>query len=285
MSEAVPPRFDASDVRRYYDRHTPGFVALGQGGGAIHRAVWGPGVGDRGQAFHYVEDRIADLIAGLPLDTRPAHIVDVGCGVGESLGYLAARLPIRGTGITLSPVQAALARQRLAEAGLSGRVMCLEGDYNDLPPGLEPADLAFAIESFVHGPAPERFFEQCRRLIRPGGILVICDDVRRPTSDPKAAQVIERFCRGWHVNSLLQRDDLQARAREAGFEHEATVDLSPYLELGRIRDRVLDALVRVLERLPVDPRRFDHLSGGIALQTCLGRGWIGYDLATFRRRG
>jgi tocopherol O-methyltransferase len=285
MSEATPPRFDAAQVSRYYDRHTPGFLALGQGGsaGAIHRAVWGPGVRHRSQAFHYVDDRIAELIAALPLDSTKAHVVDLGCGVGGSLGYLAARLPIRATGITLSPVQAALARQRLAEAGVSDRVACLEGDYNDLPHGLEPADLAFAIESFVHGPAPGRFFEQCRRLIRPGGVLVICDDVRRPTTEPAAARAVDRFCRGWHVNSLLQREALQALAREAGFEHQATVDLSAYLELGRVRDRLLGMLVSVLERLPVDPRRFDHVSGGSALQVCLARGWIGYELATFRR--
>ena len=53
------------EIRRYYDRNTPSFVALGQGGGvgAIHRAVWGPGASTREQAFHFVEDRIADVVA------------------------------------------------------------------------------------------------------------------------------------------------------------------------------------------------------------------------------
>ena len=54
-------RFSARDVASDYDRSTPAFVALGQGGneGAIRRAVWGPGVRERGAAFRYVDDRIA----------------------------------------------------------------------------------------------------------------------------------------------------------------------------------------------------------------------------------
>ncbi len=284
VSHTQAPRFDASQIRRYYDRHTPGFLAFGQGGrsGAIHRVVWGPGVRDAEGAVHYVDNHIAELIARLPINSRPPHIVDLGCGVGGSLCYLAARLPVRATGITLSPVQAALARARIDEAGLADRVACVEGDYNNLPADLEPADLAFAIESFVHGPTPEQFFEQCRRLIRPGGVLVICDDFQRSVNEPAATRALDRFCRGWHINSLLRAEELQALAQAAGFEHESTVDLSPYLELRRLRDRVIGALVPVLERLPLAAGRFDHLVGGSALQTCLARGWVGYELAAFR---
>jgi len=52
-----PPmsRFDTEQIRRYYDRNTSSFVALGQGGsvGAIHRAVWGPGTTTREQAERF----------------------------------------------------------------------------------------------------------------------------------------------------------------------------------------------------------------------------------------
>ena len=281
------PRFDAAQVRRYYDRHTPAFVAFGQGGsvGAIHRAVWGPGTGNRRQAFRYVEDQITELIRRLPLTAEASHVVDLGCGVGASLCYLAERLPIRGTGVTLSAVQARLAERRIREAGLSDRIVCIEGDYCDLPTGIGTADLAYAIESFVHGPAPARFFAQCSHLVRPGGLLVICDDFRRSTTLPAATRTIDRFCRGWHVNALLQPDELHSLARVAGFAHESTLDLSPYLEIRRVRDRVIDALLGLFGWLPLNATRFGHLLGGSALQKCLARGWIGYDLALFRRLG
>ena len=281
------PRFNTAQVRRYYDRHTSAFIAFGQGGrlGAIHRAVWGPGTSTREQAFLCVEDRIAELIRGLHSTGDASHVVDLGCGVGASLCYLAERVAIRGTGITLSPVQARLAEQRVREAGLSDRIACLEGDFCDLPASVGPADVAFAIESFVHGPDPARFFAQCSNLVRPGGLLVICDDFRRPTTGPGAQRSIERFSRGWHINTLIQPDELHALARAAGFEHESTTDLSPYLEIRRMRDRVIGALLALWGWLPLEATRFGHLLGGSALQTCLENEWIGYDLALFRRLG
>jgi SAM-dependent methyltransferase len=279
--------FAIADVRHYYDRHTRSFIGFGQGGraGAIHRAVWGPGVHTREQAFHYVDDRIADLVPGLPAAGAMPHLVDLGCGVGSSLCYLAERLPIRGTGITLSPLQARMAAQRIGDAQLADRVTCIEGDYCRIPPGVERADLAYAIESFVHAPAPGPALAAWARLIRPGGVLVVCDDFVRPTDSEAAARAIDRFRRGWRINTLLSRDELQACARTAGFDHESSVDLSAALEIRRARDRVITRLCAAAEWFARGAGGFDSLRGGSALQECLANGWIGYDLTVFRRRG
>jgi SAM-dependent methyltransferase len=287
---AAPPRhdstakgFDTGQVKDYYDRHTGEFLATGQRGseGAIHRAVWGPGVQSRQQAFRYVEDRLIDLLNSVAAPPTSLHVVDLGCGVGASLCYLAARLPIRGTGITLSAVQARLGGQRIREAGFADRLRCLEGDFTNLPADIEPADLTFAIESFVHAPDPGRFFDECARLVRPGGLLVLCDDFLRPTSDREAERTLDRFRRGWHINTLIDAGELQTLARASGFEHESTQDLTSYLELRRARDRAIGGLLALVGWLPLT-RRFDYLIGGQALQTCLARGWIGYDLTVFR---
>lgn len=276
-------RFDQAQVRGYYDRHTATFLRYGQGGGegAIHRAVWGPGIETREAAFHYVEDCIAlHLRDAVPADAGPT-VVDLGCGVGGSLCRLAERLPIGGAGVTLSPVQARIAAERIRAAGLEDRIRCVEGDYTDPELELPAADLAYAIESFVHGPDPTAFFARCNRIVRPGGLLVICDDMLRPSADRAARRTVDRFRRGWRINTLLDREALRALAADAGFEHRSTRDLTPFLELGRPRDRLIGLLAALIGRLPVDAW-VGHLTGGSALQTCLRRGWIGYDLALFR---
>ena len=278
--------FDAADVRRYYDRNTRDFVTHGQGGGvgAIHRPVWSPGTKSAAAAFRYVEDRIVALAKDLQAESDPLHVVDLGCGVGASLCYLAQRLPLRGTGFTLSPVQVRQADQRIREAGLGGRVVCREGDFCQLPDDLAPADLAYAIESFVHGPDPARFFESCAGLVRAGGVLIVCDDVLRRSDSPVARRTVRRFQRGWHLNTVITADALRRLAGDAGFEHLSTDDLTPHLQLGRPRDHLIAWFVALCGWLPLESTRFGHLVGGNALRTCLSRGWIGYDLAVFRRR-
>jgi ubiquinone/menaquinone biosynthesis C-methylase UbiE len=282
-----PPRFSIADLRRYYDRNTAAFVSLGQGGGvgAIHRAVWGPGVRSREEAFHYVDDRIADHVRRLPLEVEKPHVVDLGCGVGASLCYLAAMLPtITATGVTVSRVQALLAQERIEREKLTGRVICLEGDFSELPPAIGPANLAYAIEAFVHAPSPEGFFAECRRLIVPGGLLILCDDFKRPTSRAAAEAAIARFVRGWHINTLLTSAELTELAAEAGFEHRSTTDLTHYLELNRPRDQIVRAVLPLVAWLPLHATRFGHLLGGTALQRCLDERWVGYDLVVFQRR-
>ncbi|NYE20461.1 SAM-dependent methyltransferase [Microbacterium immunditiarum] len=279
------PGFDAAAIRRYYDRNTRAFLRYGHGGGegVIHRAVWGTGVAERREALHYVEDRIADVIRRCAAEAETPHVVDLGCGVGASLCYLAERLPIRGTGITLSPEQAELGRKRIAALGLDGRVTCREGDFTDLPPDLERADVAFAIESFVHASDPERFFAECARLVRRGGALAICDDMRGATDSAAAERTLRRFVRGWHANTLLTPEELRAMAARAGFVHVSAERLTPYLELRRPRDVAIAALIAPLGVLPWRSTRLDPLIGGTALQTGLAKGWIDYDLAVFRR--
>jgi cyclopropane fatty-acyl-phospholipid synthase-like methyltransferase len=215
---------------------------------------------------------------------REPHVVDLGCGVGASLCHVAARQPVRGTGITLSPEQAAVGLRRVAGLALSGRVAILEGDFANPPPDLPPADLAYAIEAFVHGVSAEAFFAGCARVVRPGGLLVICDDVARPMRDARAQRAVERFRRGWRVNTLVESDELRRCAASAGFDLVSTTDLTPWLEIGRPRDRLIAALAPLLARLPRGASRWPHLLGGSALQECLRRGWVGYELVVLRRR-
>lgn len=280
------PPFTRASVRAYYDAHTSAFVRRGQGGaqGAIHRAVWGPGVTTRAAAFRYLDDLVAADLATLGQPVEGRHVIDLGCGVGGSLCHLAAKLPVRATGITVSAVQAAEAGRRVRAAGLADRVTIVEGDYCEIPPEVGQADLAFAIESFVHGPEPAAFLEQCRRIIRGGGLLVIADDfVQRPTP-PEARSTLDDFRRGWHINTLIDRDALTALAERADFDRVRTVDLTPWLELDRPRDRVIALAAAVLRRVPRLAHRFAPQLGGTALQTALKRGWITFDYVVFRRR-
>ncbi len=270
-------------VRRYYDQHTASFLSYGQGGqhGCIHRAVWGEGVETSEQAFHYVDNILATTLTKHSMTDETTHIIDLGCGIGASLCYLANKFPIYGTGITLSPVQQHIASSRIKEVGLQQRVQCIAGDYSDPSLALPQADLAYAIESFVHSPDPEAFFKQCKRILRRDGLLLICDDVLQVSKDPRSSPFVTKYKQGWQVHSLFNRHELKQMALKAGFEHCSTTDLTPHLELNRPRDRGLSILSGLLAWLPMSCC-FSHLRGGSALTKCLKQGWIRYETTLFK---
>lgn len=297
----------AEGVRRFYDRNASRFERLGQGGASMHRAVWGPGVRTRADAFHHVEELILATLpeaggadgggadgggadAGGADGAGPARVVDLGCGVGASLLHLAGRRPdLVGEGVTISPAQAARAGELVAQAGLGDRVRCRVGDFLSPPQDLRGpegrgADLVYSIEAFVHGPDPAAYFRAAAGLLRPGGRLVLVDDVLAAPADRltgRDARLVERFRHGWRVGSLLTAERLHELAGQAGLEPGEDRDLTPYLELRRPRDRALTVLFAVGRPL-LRGEYWRSLDGGDALQHCLVRGLVGYRFLAWR---
>jgi cyclopropane fatty-acyl-phospholipid synthase-like methyltransferase len=270
-------------VRRYYDDNSARFERHGQGGASIHRAVWGPGVTTRAAAFHHVEELILQSVQALGPAPR---VVDLGCGAGASLLYLADHHPgLRGDGITISPVQAARADTLIAQAGLGGRVRCREGNFLAVPDDLVGADLAFSIEAFVHSPDAAGYLREAARVLRPGGRLLICDDFLATAAPlgPQQARWIERFRAGWRVGSLLTTAELRQLA--PGFTPVRDLDLTPFLELGRPRDRLIAALVAASRLWEPRGEYWRSLVGGDGLQKGLRGGVLCYRLVELERAG
>jgi SAM-dependent methyltransferase len=271
-------------VRRYYDNNTAVFVRLGQGGESIHRAVWGPGVSTRAEAFHFVDELI---LRALPPDVARPAVVDLGCGLGASLLYLAGRTDMTGEGITISLVQAERATRRIAEAGAADRVRCRQGDYLSVPNDLaDTADLAFSIEAFLHCPDANTYFREAARTLRPGGTLVVCDDFlaeSATSAPPRVARRLEEFRTGWRIGSLLTVDQVRALAAAHGLTLVGDLDLTPHLELRRPRDRWISLLVTAGRPFRLRGDYWQSLVGGDAVQWCLVHGALQYRVLQFKR--
>ncbi len=272
-------------VKRFYDRNTARFQRLGEGGASIHRAVWAPGVTTLDDAIHHVDEAVLSLLG----DEAAPRVVDLGCGVGGSLIYLASRRPdLVGDGITISPAQAEVGTALVAEAGLSERVRVREGDFLAPQDDLAGADLVVSVEAFVHGPDPAAYFRRAAGLLRPGGVLVVCDDVLTPAgaaAGPREARRIDAFRTGWRIGTLLTVDDAARQAADAGLTPVRDDDLTPYLRLRRPRDRWIGLLVTATRPLRLRGEYWSSLAGGDALQHCLASGLVGYRLLVFRRSG
>lgn len=274
-------RVDA--VRAYYDRNTAKFERLGQGGASIHRAVWGAGVTTRAEAFHFVDQRIASVIA----TTKPsgARVLDLGCGLGESLLWLArGDGELTGAGVTLSSVQAERTAERLRDAGLASRFTAIEADFTRLPASLKGFDVAYAIESFVHCPDPHAFFASVAQCLVPRGRVLICDDfqAREPRS-VREERWLHAIRHGWMGHGLTLRQNAVEIARNHELTLEEDVDLTPDLELARPRDRWISAFLTLTRPLRLNGYYYRSLDGGDALQKALLARLVEYRILVFTR--
>jgi predicted O-methyltransferase YrrM len=274
----------SEEVAAYYDAHSRRFLKYGQGGRVrvLHRAVWGEGVGSREEAFNYIHRLILEEVERHRADL----IVDLGCGVGASLLYLARKWKARYIGVTLSGVQERMARRNVEAEGHSDRCLIARGDFLDKLEVLACArpSAAFAIESFVHGRDPKLFFQRVSELLCPGGLLMVCDDflIASPGSK-RLSRRLREFRRGWRISSLLTTEEAEGLAAPQGFQLTRREDLTSYLELDRPRDILIRALVPLARPLIGRSVRWSHLFGGNALQICLKAGVISYQFLVFRK--
>jgi SAM-dependent methyltransferase len=277
-------------VRTYYDRNTPRFVRSHQSAvvNAIHREVWGPGVHTEKEAFEYVNQLVLSVIGKLAGKfPAPMRVLDLGCGVGGTLFYLAERIPIQAVGVTLSPVGVRLAESLARDAGFDGVCQFVEANYLDLPE-LESRHAIFAIESFLHGPDAGRFFRSAASVLAAGGRLIVCDDFStengEQTGDRTATRNLAEFKRGWHVGSLITTAQAKVHAANAGLRLIDDQDLTPHLRLRRPYDRLIAAFVNLGRGLSFRSPWWDSWVGGHAIQRCLLTGLVQYRLLIFELR-
>jgi SAM-dependent methyltransferase len=272
-------------VQDYYERNTAIFLSYGRQGRTrtIHRAVWAPGVKDRLTALNYsnelvrqalVEQAARDSLAGL-------RVVDLGCGVGGSLSYLAQRIQVGfwGIGATISPTQARLAASYARAQQLDGCCVFLAADYLHMP--LEAGlDAAFSIEAFAHALDPGSYFGEASRLLRTGGRLLLCDDFRGEHVEADNFW-LDAFQRGWRAASILTFSQAVDLARCRGFSLVEQRDLTSYLRLSRLPSRLARGLVSagLRQRHPY----WQSVAGGMALQQALRTGIVAYQFLQFEK--
>jgi SAM-dependent methyltransferase len=130
-------------------------------------------------------------------------VLEVACGVGQGLGYLAGRAR-RVVGLDIE------ARNlRYAAATYRGRprIDLARGDGQSLPFGDSTFDVVVLYEAIYYLPHPEAFAAEARRVLRPGGTLLVC------TTNPERAD----FNRSPYSHRYLGASDLRALLSPLGF--------------------------------------------------------------------
>ncbi|MQS34679.1 SAM-dependent methyltransferase [Streptomyces katsurahamanus] len=213
-------RRDRQAISHHYDVGNP-FYEIVLGPSMVYSCAYWDDAGAPGGAVTLEKAQRAklDLVCrklGLTADQR---LLDVGCGWGSLAMHAAGEYGVRVTGVTLSREQAAYARKRIAEAGLTDRIEIRVQDYRDVRDG--PFDAISSIGMAEHVGAA-RYLEYARRLhglLKPGGRLLNHQIARRPEENEAAYRVdefIDRYV--FPDGELSPLGSTVSTLEQAGFE-------------------------------------------------------------------
>ncbi|MGW0884542.1 class I SAM-dependent methyltransferase [Streptomyces sp. NPDC002671] len=195
----APPREEVRRRRHLHTRHSDkraishhydvgnDFYALVLGPSMVYScAYWEDG----GTLESAQRDKLELICHKLGL-TPGQRLLDVGCGWGSMAIHAAREHGVSVVGITLSQEQAAYARKRVADEGLTDRVEIRVQDYRDVTDG--PYDAISSIGMAEHVGA-ERYLDYASELyglLKPGGRLLNHQIARRPQRDESSYRVDE----------------------------------------------------------------------------------------------
>jgi len=173
-----------------------------------------------------LQKRMGDaMLANLSADFQPESILDLGCGTGWFTRKLAERFPEAGlTGADLSPGM-------LAQAATNGpgHAAWLNADAEQLPLPDQSVDLIFSNLMIQWSNRPEVILAECRRLLKPGGVLAVSTLLNGTLWELEAAWA-QADPGQHHVNRFAPEADWQQLVGEVlpGVTHRAETLVLPY---------------------------------------------------------
>ena len=142
------------------------------------------------------------------------RILDLGCGNGNAIALLRDRIPAEYYGLDISENMIEEARIRLGKA-----VSFSVGDAEHLPYENQTFDLIICNASFHHYPGPGMAVKEMKRVLKPGGTIILGDPTIKwkilvPIFDWLIKFTPSGDAKVWH------KDDITVLFQENGFRVE-----------------------------------------------------------------
>ncbi|HFD81257.1 MAG TPA: class I SAM-dependent methyltransferase [Gammaproteobacteria bacterium] len=154
------------------------------------------------------------LLARLSL--APEHrVLDVGCGIGGAVRFLAASVGCQVTGLDLTPEYIRVAKALTEAVGLDGKVHFDTGSALEMPYEDASFDTAISLHAAMNIAARGALYEEIGRVLKPGGTLCLYDVMKKGDGEllfpvPWASSP--------EISFLTTPEQTQTLLEEAGFE-------------------------------------------------------------------
>ncbi|MEU6475987.1 cyclopropane-fatty-acyl-phospholipid synthase family protein [Streptomyces sp. NPDC047017] len=182
-------RSDKRAISHHYDVGND-FYELVLGPSMVYSCAYWPAPEPAATLEQAQHDKL-ELVAR-KLDLSPGRrLLDVGCGWGSMAIHAAREHGASVVGVTLSQEQAAYARKRVADEGLTDRVEIRVQDYRDVTDGPYDAISSIGMAEHVGAARYLEYASDLHALLKPGGRLLNHQIGRRPQRDESAYHVDE----------------------------------------------------------------------------------------------
>lgn len=252
MKVQTIPFFMSNDlyqqIQQFYDASSGLWEEIW--GEHMHHGYYGRGGTYRLNRRQAQIDLIEELLAWAESDAcnkPPSTILDLGCGIGGSSLYLAEKLGAQVTGISLSPVQIKRARERALNRGLANQVTFEVANALEMPFADQSFDWVWSLESGEHMPDKTKFLQECYRVLKPGGRLILATWCHRPTTSwagpltTDEKRHLQAIYQVYCLPFVLSLPDYEAIALDCGFKALRSEDWS--MAVAPFWDQVIDSAI------------------------------------------
>ena len=226
-------RFSESETEAYYDAEDALYRSFWDAEGSLHWGVFEADPQSGGDAairdtFLSACIRLNEIMLGNSGIDDDSHVLDLGCGNGNTSLWLSRATGASVTGIDLSGVRIDNANESLAAApDLAGKVEFHKASATDLPFADGTFTHVWSQATIYHVPDKTTTLSEAYRVLQTGGFMVF-DDLTKPRpdiSDEARTFVYDRLLFDTDFSFYSYMDAL----REAGFRVLDARDLSEHL--------------------------------------------------------
>jgi tocopherol O-methyltransferase len=142
--------------------------------------------------------------------SKTDYVLDAGCGVGGSSIFMAKETGCKAVGITLANKQVESAKKYAIKRGVSDLVDFDAQSYLNTNFEDNTFDVIWALESVCHSPDKADFYKEARRILKPGGRLIVADYYRKENLHNDGDTLIKQWLHCWAIENISTLEDTKS---------------------------------------------------------------------------
>lgn len=212
------------DVEDFFDQTLQNYLGFWDSDGVLHTGYF---TDEADNDYRAAAERTSAVLAADAGIDSSSYVLDIGCGCGNFLTYLAEQFDCQGEGLDLSEERIKFAQRRLADGERKLRIGFRHGSATRQP--YEPGTFSHVVsqDALFLIPDKPRSHAEMYRVLQPGGILALSDFLQ-PTEEisERARQHVYDRVR-WSGGYSLA--GYRAALEAAGFEIVLARDLDRHI--------------------------------------------------------